>query len=60
MVGDDIAKYDLSTPSGDAPPVGTFSDYRIASGSTFLDWVKGELYCYNAESQSWQEFGGDG
>lgn len=60
MVKNDLCKFDLtSTSSNDEKPIGTYADYRIASGSTFMDWNAGELYCYDADTQTWQPFGGD-
>lgn len=59
MVGDDLCKFNLTSTNGnDEKPIGTYADYRIASGSTFVNWNTGELYCYDAPSQVWQKFGG--
>lgn len=50
-------KFDLSG-SNDEPPTGEFEGKIIANGSTYTDWHAGKLYRYDAETQTWELFGG--
>lgn len=52
------AKFDFSGTKGDKPPTGTYEGRSIANDSTYTDWHAGKLYRYDAETQTWELFGG--
>ena len=52
-------KFTFIGTTGDLPPIGTYQGRTIANGSTYVDWSTGEMYRYDAPSQTWQKFGGD-
>lgn len=56
--GNGLAKLDLCGGADDTMPVGTFGDYKIADGSTYIDWDDGEMYRYVAKTKEWKRFGG--
>lgn len=58
-VGNKICRFSLVGMSEDEKPTGIFQERRIQNGSSFLEMDTGKLYFYNAEKESWIEFGGD-